>query len=157
MIKKIRSPLPGQSMSDPPGRRAAGPTRDRGRDTSGHVRGADLLGPVAHIDADGTIVPATGSYKQAWTSPRRAPGLPAADPQAGQRCSRSTGPATRPATTTPQSGSTRRSSWSNPTRRGVCVRGDTDVALTEQLDRWAQWVDVVFGMDNNPACPRRRT
>jgi len=28
------------------------------------TRGADLLGPVAYIDADGTIVPTTGSYKQ---------------------------------------------------------------------------------------------
>jgi hypothetical protein len=27
-------------------------------------RGRDLLGPVAYIDADGTIVPATGSRKQ---------------------------------------------------------------------------------------------
>jgi hypothetical protein len=36
----------------------------------------------------------------------------------------------------------------------VCVRGDTDFSLTEHLDRWADRVDFVFGMDNNAALRR---
>jgi hypothetical protein len=34
------------------------------------------------------------------------------------------------------------------------VRGDTDFSLTEHLDRWAERVDFVFGMDNNAALRR---
>jgi Transposase DDE domain group 1 len=36
----------------------------------------------------------------------------------------------------------------------VCLRGDTDFSLTAHLDRWADRVDFVFGMDNNPALRR---
>jgi hypothetical protein len=37
----------------------------------------------------------------------------------------------------------------------VCVRGDTDVSLTANFDRWAQRVDFVFGMDNTEALRSR--
>ena len=37
-------------------------------------RGRDLLGPITYLDVDGTIVPTSGSRKQAWTSPTRGSG-----------------------------------------------------------------------------------
>ncbi len=86
------------------------------------ARGRDLLGPVAYIDVDGTIVPTDGerkagiglSYKGMWgycplSSPWPTP----------RRCSTwSTGRATPPATRTPPDGSTRPSTWCPRTRRG---------------------------------------
>ena len=30
----------------------------------------------------------------------------------------------------------------------VCLRGDTDFALTKHFDRWAKQVDFIFGTDN---------
>jgi len=84
-------------------------------------RGADLLGEVAYLDVDGTIVPTTwtsatkesGDTRRYW-SPWRTP----------ERCSIwSTGRATPPATPTPRAGSTRRSPWSRRTRSGCVCAG----------------------------------
>jgi hypothetical protein len=36
---------------------------------------------------------------------------------------------------------------------GLCA-GDSDFSLAEHLDRWAQWVEFVFGMANNPTLRR---
>jgi hypothetical protein len=36
----------------------------------------------------------------------------------------------------------------------VCLRGDTDFSLTAHLDRWADRVDFVFGMDANATLTR---
>jgi hypothetical protein len=37
----------------------------------------------------------------------------------------------------------------------VCLRGDTDFALTAHFDRWAEQVDFVLGTDNNTALRAR--
>jgi hypothetical protein len=37
-------------------------------------RGRDLLGPIAYIDADGTIAPTSGGARRAWTCPTRESG-----------------------------------------------------------------------------------
>jgi len=42
-----------------------------------------------------------------------------------------------------------------PYARTITLRGDTDFYLTEQLDRWADIVDFVFGADANPALVRK--
>jgi hypothetical protein len=36
-----------------------------------------------------------------------------------------------------------------PYAERVCLRGDTDFSLTANFDRWAEKVDVIFGMDCN--------
>jgi hypothetical protein len=37
-----------------------------------------------------------------------------------------------------------------PWTRRLTLRGDTDFSLTVNFDRWAEWVDFLFGMDANP-------
>jgi hypothetical protein len=85
-------------------------------------RGRDLLGEVAYLDADGTIVPTSGqhkagmdiSYKGIWGYAPLIVSL--ANTKEVSRWS--TGRATRPATKTPRHGSTRPSIWWPRTRRG---------------------------------------
>jgi hypothetical protein len=121
-------------------------------------RGRGLLRPVAYLDVDGTDAPTTGSYKQGmdisykgvWgyapliitlantrevlflvNRPGNAPSHQDAAVWIDKAIDLVTAHAPR-----------------------VCVRGDTDFSLTAHLDRWADRVDFVFGVDNNAALRR---
>jgi hypothetical protein len=42
-----------------------------------------------------------------------------------------------------------------PYTKRVCLRGDTDFALTRHFDRWSERADFVFGMDASPGLVER--
>ena len=139
---------------------------------------ADLLGPIAYLDADGTIVPTDGSCKQGmdiayngiWGYPPLVVSL--ANTREVLYL------VNRPGNAPSHAGRGRLDRQGDrPGRRRsaerVCLRGDTDFSLTAHFDRWAERVDFVFGMDNTaalrspgrgagrtawqPAGPRRRS
>src|SRR5512139_970296 len=122
-------------------------------------RGADLLDEVAYLDADGTIVPTTGelkqgmdiSYKGVWgyapllltlANTREVlylvnrPGNAPSHLDAAVWINKAIGLLV-------------------PHAKRVCLRGDTDFALTAHFDQWAQQVDFVLGTDNITALRTR--
>jgi Transposase DDE domain group 1 len=122
-------------------------------------RGAELLGPVAYIDSDGTIAPTCGehkagmdmSYKGIWgyaplivslANTKEVLFLVNRSGNAPSHCGAA--------------------AWIDkaielvlPHAERVCLRGDTDFSLTAHFDRWADQVDFVFGMDANAALRSR--
>ena len=121
-------------------------------------RGRDLLGPVAYIDVDGTIVPTTGSHKQGMDMSYKgiwgyAPLLVtlANTREALFLVNR---PGNAPSHQDAAGWIDKAIDLVEPYAPRVCVRGDTDFSLTEHLDRWASRADFVFGMDNNAALRR---
>jgi hypothetical protein len=122
-------------------------------------RGADLLGPVAYIDADGTIAGTTGghkagmdmSYKGIWGYAPLIVSL--------ANTKEVLYLVNRPGNAPSHQGA---ATWIDkaidlvaPHAERVCLRGDTDFSLTANFDRWAQRVDFVFGMDSNAALRSR--
>ena len=122
-------------------------------------RGADLLGPVAYIDADGTIAGTTGghkagmdmSYKGIWGYAPLIVSL--------ANTKEVLYLVNRPGNAPSHQGA---ATWIEkaidlvaPHAERVCLRGDTDFSLTANFDRWAQRVDFVFGMDSNAALRSR--
>lgn len=121
-------------------------------------RGRDLLGPVAYIDVDGSVVPTTGSYKQGMDISYKgiwgyAPLLVtlANTREVLYLVNR---PGNAPSHQDAAGWIDKAIDLVEPHAPRVCVRGDTDFSLTEHLDRWADRVDFVFGMDNNAALRR---
>jgi hypothetical protein len=122
-------------------------------------RAADLLGEVAYLDVDGTIVPTTGqlkqgmdiSYKGIWGY------APLLITLANTRevlylVNR---PGNAPSHTDAAGWIDKAIALVAPHTKRVCVRGDTDFALTTHFDRWAQQVDFVLGTDNIAALRTR--
>jgi hypothetical protein len=115
-------------------------------------RGADLLGEVAYLDVDATIVPTTGeckqgmdiSYKGIWGY------APLLVTLANTRevlyvVNR---PGNAPSHLDAAAWIDKAIDLVAPHAKRVCVRGDTDFALTAHFDRWAQRVDFVLGTDS---------
>lgn len=122
-------------------------------------RGADLLGEVVYLDADGTIVPTTGelkqgmdiSYKGIWGY------APLLITLANTRevlylVNR---PGNAPSHLDAATWIDKAITLVQPHAKRVCVRGDTDFSLTANFDRWAQQVDFVLGTDNIAALRTR--
>ena len=122
-------------------------------------RGADLLGEVAYLDADGTIVPTSGeckqgmdiSYKGIWGY------APLLVTLANTRevlyvVNR---PGNAPSHLDAAGWIDKAIALVAPHTKRVCVRGDTDFALTANFDRWARQVDFVLGTDNIAALRTR--
>jgi hypothetical protein len=122
-------------------------------------RGRELLGPVAYIDADGTIAPTDGqrkqgmdlSYKGVWGY------APLIVSLANTR--EVLYLVNRPGNAPSHQGA---AAWIDkaidlvaPHAPRVCLRGDTDFSLTAHFDRWAKKVDFIFGMDASPALRSR--
>ena len=122
-------------------------------------RGRDLLGPIAYIDADGTIAPTSGerkagmdmSYKGIWGYGPLIVTL-ANTKEVLYLVNRS-------GNVPSHSGA---AEWIDkaidlvtPYAPRVCLRGDTDFSLTANFDRWAERVDFIFGMDNSKALRAR--
>jgi hypothetical protein len=102
-------------------------------------RGRDLLGPVAYIDVDGTMVPTTGSHKQGMDISYK--GIwgyaPLIVTLANTR--EVLYLVNRPGNAPSHAGA---AEWIDkaidlvePHAPRICVRGDTDFSLTEHLDR----------------------
>jgi hypothetical protein len=122
-------------------------------------RGRDVLGPIAYVDADGTIAPTGGqrkagmdiSYKGIWGYAPLIVSL--------ANTKEVLYPLNRPGNAPSHQGA---AEWIDkaidlvaPHAERVCLRGDTDFSLTAHFDRWAQRVDFVFGMDSNAALRSR--
>jgi hypothetical protein len=115
-------------------------------------RGADLLGEVAYLDVDGTIVPTTGqrkqgmdiSYKGIWGYAPLLVTL-ANTREVLYLVNR---PGNAPSHLDAATWIDRAITLLAPHAPRVCVRGDTDFALTANFDRWAEQVDFVLGTDN---------
>jgi hypothetical protein len=121
-------------------------------------RGRDLLGPVAYLDVDGTIVPTTGRHKQGMDMSYKgiwgyAP-LIVSLANTREELFLVNRPGNAPSHQDAAGWIDKAIDLVEPHAPRVCVRGDTDFSLTEHLDRWAQRVDFVFGMDNNTALRR---
>jgi Transposase DDE domain group 1 len=121
-------------------------------------RGRDLLGPVAYVDIDGTIVPTGGkrkagiglSYKGIWGYGPLLITL-ANTKEVLYLVNR---PANAPSHQDAAEWVDKAIDLVCPHAPRVCLRGDTDFSLTANFDRWAQRVDFVFGMDANAALTR---
>lgn len=122
-------------------------------------RARELLGPVAYIDADGTLAPTYGakkagmdiSYKGVWGYAPLIISL-ANTKEVLYVVNR---PGNAPSHTDAARWIDRAIAQVAPYAERVCVRGDTDFSLTAHFDGWAQKVDFVFGMDAMPAlCSR---
>ena len=122
-------------------------------------RGAELLGPIAYLDVDGTIAPTCGqhkagmdmSYKGIWGYAPLIVSL-ANTREVLYLVNRS-------GNVPSHAGA---AAWIDkaielvaPHAERVCLRGDTDFSLTANFDRWAERVDFVFGMDCNAALRSR--
>jgi len=122
-------------------------------------RGRDLLGPVAYIDADGTIAPTTGrrkagmemSYKGIWGYAPLIVSL-ANTKEVLYLVNR---PGNAPSHLDAAQWIDKAIGLVAPHAPRVCLRGDTDFSLTAHFDRWAQRVDFIFGMDNSAALRSR--
>jgi hypothetical protein len=122
-------------------------------------RCADLFGEVAYVDVDGTIVPTTGelkqgmdiSYKGIWGYAPLLVTL-ANTREALFVVNR---PGNAPSHLDAAAWIDKAIALVAPHAKRVCLRGDTDFALTANFDRWAQSVDFVFGTDNIAALRER--
>jgi hypothetical protein len=123
-------------------------------------RGRDLLGPVAYLDADGTIAPTTGrrkagadmSYKGIWGYAPLIVSL-ANTREVLYLVNR---PGNAPSHQDAATWIDKAIDLVAPHAPRVCLRGDTDFSLTAHFDRWARrGVDFVFGMDASPTLRQR--
>lgn len=116
-------------------------------------RGADLLGEVAYIDVDGTMVPTNGEFKQGMDISYKgiwgyAP-LLVTLANTREELFLVNRPGNAPSHLDAATWIDKAIALVAPHAPRVCVRGDTDFSLTANFDRWAQRVDFIFGMDNN--------
>ena len=122
-------------------------------------RGADLLGETAYLDADGSVVPTTGALKQGMDISYKgiwgyAPLLVtlANTREVLYLVNR---PGNAPSHLDAATWIDKAIALVTPHARRVCLRGDTDFALTANFDRWAQQVDFILGTDNIAALRTR--
>lgn len=122
-------------------------------------RGADLLGQTAYLDVDGTIVPTGGelkqgidiSYKGIWGYGPLLVTL-ANTREALFVVNR---PGNAPSHADAAGWIDKAIALVAPHVKRVCLRGDTDFALTAHFDRWSEQVDFVLGTDNIAALRTR--
>ena len=122
-------------------------------------RGQDLLGPIAYLDVDGTIAPTYGqckagmdiSYKGIWGYAPLIVSL-ANTKEVLYVVNR---PGNVPSHTDAAFWIDKAIELAKPHVPRVCIRGDTDFALTAHFDRWSEQVDFIFGTDNIDALRRQ--
>jgi hypothetical protein len=116
-------------------------------------RGRQLLGEIAYLDVDGTIVPTTGSHKAGMDMSYKgiwgyAP-LIVTLANTREVLYLVNRPGNAPSHQNAAVWIDKAIELVSPHAPRVCVRGDTDFSLTGNFDRWAEKVDFVFGMDNS--------
>ena len=122
-------------------------------------RGQALLSPVAYIDVDGTLAPTDGERKQGMDISYK--GIWGYHPLTVSLWNTKevlylvNRPGNVPSHTGAAQWIDKAIAHVKPHAPRVCVRGDTDFSLTAHLDRWAQDVDFLFGMDANQALRAR--
>jgi Transposase DDE domain group 1 len=122
-------------------------------------RGRELLGPIAYLDTDGTIVPTEGqrkagmdiSYKGIWGYAPLIISL-ANTKEVLYLVNR---PGNAPSHAGAAEWIDKAIGLVGPHAERVCLRGDTDFSLTAHFDRWAERVEFIFGMDNTAALRSR--
>ncbi|MBS4727640.1 IS1380 family transposase [Mycobacterium sp. SM1] len=122
-------------------------------------RGAELLGPIAYLDVDGTIAPTYGqhkagmdmSYKGIWGYAPLIVSL-ANTKEVLYLVNR---PGNAPSHAGAAQWIDKAIELVTPHAARVCLRGDTDFSLTAHFDRWAKQVDFVFAMDASAALRSR--
>ncbi|MCE7004711.1 transposase [Kibdelosporangium philippinense] len=122
-------------------------------------RGADLLGEVAYLDVDGTNVPTIGRLKQGMDIGYKgiwgyAP-LVVTLANTREVLYLVNRPGNAPSHQDAPAWIDKAIGLVAPYAKRVCLRGDTDFALTAQFDRWAQQADFVLGTDNIAALRTR--
>lgn len=122
-------------------------------------RGAGLLGEVAYLDVDGTTVPTTGQLKQGMDINYKgiwgyAP-LIVSLANTREVLYLVNRPGNAPSHLDAPTWIDKAIGLVAPYAARVCLRGDTDFALTAHFDRWAQQVDFVLGTDNIAALRTR--
>ena len=122
-------------------------------------RCADLLGEVAYVDVDGTIVPTAGELKQGMDINYKgiwgyAP-LLVTLANTREVLYLDNRPGNAPSHLDAATWIDKAIDLVAPYAKRVCVRGDTDFALTTQFDQWAEKVDFVLGTDNIAALRTR--
>jgi len=122
-------------------------------------RAQDLLGPIAYIDADGTMAPTYGECKAGMDISHN--GVWGYHPLIVSLANTKEVlyVVNRPGNVPSHTDAAR---WIDaaihlvqPHVERICVRGDTDFSLTEHFDRWAEAADFIFGMDCNSALRTR--
>jgi hypothetical protein len=122
-------------------------------------RAADLLGEVAYLDVDGTTVPTTGQLKQGMDINYKgiwgyAP-LVVSLANTREVLYLVNRPGNAPSHLDAPAWIDKAINLVAPHTQRVCLRGDTDFALTAQFDRWAEQIDFVLGTDNIAALRTR--
>ena len=132
---------------------------NRSRARLWNTRGRELLREEALIDIDGTLAPTTGwckqgiglSYNGVWGYHPLVVSLANTKEILFLE--------NRPANAPSHKGAEK---WIDaaidlvaPYTERVCLRGDTDFALTRHFDRWSERADFVFGMDASPGLVER--
>jgi len=115
-------------------------------------RGRDLLGPISYIDVDGTGAETFGecksgmdiSHKGIWGYAPLIVSL-ANTREVLYLVNR---PGNVPSHTDAAFWIDKAIALVKPYVPSLCLRGDTDFALTTHFDRWAEQVDFIFGTDN---------
>jgi hypothetical protein len=115
-------------------------------------RAADLLGEVTFLDADGTIVPTTGELKQGMNISYKgiwgyAP-LLITLANTREVLFLVNRPGNAPSHLDAAAWIDRAIALVTPHATRVCLRGDTDFALTAHFDQWARQIDFVLGTDS---------
>lgn len=132
---------------------------NRVRPTLWQGRGKDLLGPVAYIDTDGTMAPTEGECKAGMDISHK--GIWGYHPLIVSLGNTKevlyvvNRPGNVPSHTDAASYIDKAIDLVEPYAPQVCLRGDTDFSLTAHLDRWAERVDFIFGMDNSKPLLKR--
>jgi len=116
-------------------------------------RGAELFGPITYMDIDGTIAPTGGKFKEGMDISYKgiwgyAP-LIISVANTKEVLYVVNRPGNAPSHKDAAKWIDRALEHISPYAPRICMRGDTDFSLTEHLDRWAEVVDFVFGMDCN--------
>lgn len=119
----------------------------------------DLFGEVAYIDVDGTIVPTTGELKQGMDINYKgiwgyAP-LLVTLANTREELFLVNRPGNAPSHLDAATWIGKAIALVAPHANRVCVRGDTDFALTANFDRWSERVDFILGTDSIAALRTR--
>ena len=123
------------------------------------TRGRDLLKDEALIDIDGTFAPTTGWRKQgislSYTGVWGYHPLVVSLANTKEILFLENRPANVPSHTGAEKWIDAAIDLVAPFTKRVCLRGDTDFALTRHFDRWSERADFLFGMDASPGLVRR--